>query len=184
MRDERAFDGERGTILTSPDFAELWQEWMPRAAAYCRAFRGLSAEEREDLASEAVLKAWSARSRFDPSRPFAPWFLTILRRLALDQLARRRELDAGQVFAESACSPAREAEDDAMRDAEAAFVRRFVDSLPERDRELASLVYGQGLKVAEAARVAGMPSGSAKWRLFEIRKSLKRAWEREYGETS
>jgi len=184
MRDERTFDGDRGSILTSPDFTELWLEWMPRAVAYCRAFRGLSTEEREDLASEAILKAWSARARFDSSRPFAPWFLTILRRLALDQLARKSRLHEGQGSVESASSGAREAEDDALRDAEAAFVRGFVDALPERDRELASLVYGQGLKIGEAARVAGLPPGSAKWRLFEIRKSLKRAWEMEYGKTS
>ena len=37
--------------------------------------------------------------------------------------------------------------------------------------------------LAEAACVLGVPAGTAKWRLSEIRKALRRAWEREYGQT-
>lgn len=185
MRDERAPEGSGSPIMTRPAFQELWIEWMPRAVAYCRAFSGLSTEEREDLASEALLKAWSSRSRFDPTRPFAPWFLAILRRLVLDHLARRRELiECGQDLVEDAPSRSREAEDHALREAETDFVRRFVEKLPERDREIASLVYGQGLAVAEAARIARMPTGSVKWRMYEVRKALRLAWEAEYGQRS
>jgi len=163
-------------------YEALWREWRPRAAAYARAFGGLSAEDREELADEAVARAWEARARFRAGSPFAPWFFQIVRRLALDALRRRREEPKPPAFFEGQGSSPPEAEEAALRDAEAEFVRRFVAGLPVRDRELSSLVYGQGLGLAEAACVLGVPAGTAKWRLSEIRKALRRAWEREYGE--
>jgi RNA polymerase sigma factor (sigma-70 family) len=183
MRDESALGASRLPPEAGLDFAELWREWRPRAAAYLRAFRALDAEEREDLASEAMLKAWEARGRYDPSRPFAPWFLTIVRRLAIDASARRRDRPVDPVSLEAEASRIAGAEELLAREAESDFTRRFIQGLEERDRELASLVYGQDLRVVAAARLVGMPAGSAKWRLFEIRKALRRAWEREYGET-
>lgn len=163
-------------------YEALWREWRPRAAAYARAFGGLSAEDREELADEAVARAWEAHARFRAGSPFAPWFFQIVRRLALDALRRRCEEPKPPAFFEGQGSSPPEAEEAALRDAEAEFVRRFVAGLPSRDRELSSLVYGQGLGLAEAACVLGVPAGTAKWRLSEIRKALRRAWEREYGE--
>lgn len=182
MQDETVSARKGTTEQFCRDFEVLWREWWPRAIAYCRAFSRITPEEAQDLASEALLRAWSARERYDPSRPFAPWFLTILRRLILDSVSSGRETESPATI-ETALSFAYEAETGAMRDADEAFVQRFVAGLPERDHELASLVYGQNLTVAQAARVAGLPVGSAKWRLFEIRKALRKAWEREYGYT-
>ncbi len=162
-------------------YAELWREWRPRARAYARAFGGLTAEDREDIADEAVARAWASRDRFEAGRRFAPWFLTIVRRLALDTSRRRREMAAEPATFDRREAPAGQVDPAPEREAEAAFVRSFVEGLPERERELASLVYGQDLGPAEAARIVGIPAGTAKWRLHEIRKALKKAWEREYG---
>ncbi len=177
MRD----DAGDSSFLSLHDFREFCREWLPRGAAYCRVFRGLSDQDREDAVGEAVARAWAARESYDPSRPFAPWFLTILRRTALDELARPGRGRTISEFVDAVPSRIAGAEDSAVRDSEAAFVRRFVESLGERDRELASLVYGQGLCVSEAAQIAGVPVGTAKWRLHEIRIALRREWEREYG---
>jgi RNA polymerase sigma-70 factor (ECF subfamily) len=183
MRDEAASVTDDGANETDLDFADIWREWRPRAAAYCRAFTRLTAEDAQDLASEAVLRAWAARERYDPSKPFAPWFFTIVRRLAIDASSTRRETPVEPSIFDTASSSIGRAEDGLEREAEEEFTRRFVGELAMRDRELASLVYGQGLSVAEAARIVGLPTGSAKWRLFEIRKALRRAWEREYGDS-
>ncbi len=162
-------------------FEAFWREWRPRAAAYARAFGGLSAEDREELAAEAVTRAWLAEGRRDRNRPFAPWFFAIVRHLALDTLRRRRELSASPENFDRSASHHEGPEGGALRKEEAEFVRRFVAALPERDRELSCLIYGAGLGIGEAARIAGMPTGTAKWRLYEVRKALRKAWEREYG---
>lgn len=177
MRDDAA----DSRFLAHLDFRELCREWRPRAAAYCRVFRGLSDQDREDVVGEALARAWAARDRFDPARPFAPWFLTIVRRAALDALARPGRRISPECV-DDVPSPVPGAEEAAVRDSEADFVRRFVAALDPRDRELASLVYGQDLCLADAARTTGIPVGTAKWRLHEIRIALRREWERENGE--
>ncbi|MBL8966540.1 MAG: RNA polymerase sigma factor [Spirochaetaceae bacterium] len=188
MEDGEAVARPEGKGDADRRFEELGREWLPRAAAYARAFGGLSAEDREDLAAEAVAKAWLAIDGYDERRPFAPWFFAIVRRLTLDALDRKRREGA---FGGASCgidplaeavSTHRGAEEELLRKETAGFVAGFVAGLPPADRELASLVYGQDLRLAEAARVAGMAVGTAKWRLFEIRKALRKAWEREYGE--
>lgn len=88
MRDGQGFSDTRK--VNDLDSEASWLEWRARAAAYCRAFHGLSPEEREDIAGETVSRAWTARDRFDSARPFAPWFFTIVRRLALDSMAKNR----------------------------------------------------------------------------------------------
>lgn len=165
--------------MTEPGF---WLEWRARAAAYARAFGGLTREDREDVAAGAVERAYAALESYDRSRPFAPWFLTIVRRVALDAVARGREFPAGPERFEAEISRCKEAETAITREDEAAFVRDFVAKLSERDRELAHLIHGEDLRVGEAARILGIPAGTAKWRLHEIKKALKQAWEREYDE--
>ncbi len=160
----------------------FWLEWRARAAAYARAFGGLTREDREDVAAGAVERAYAALESYDRSRPFAPWFFTIVRRVALDAVARGREYPAGPERFEAEVSRGEEAESAMTREGEAAFVRDFVAKLSERDRELAHLIHGEDLNVGEAARILGIPVGTAKWRLHEIKKALRKAWEREYGE--
>jgi RNA polymerase sigma-70 factor (ECF subfamily) len=176
MRDE----GNEAIPGACLEFRELCREWRPRAAAYCRVFRGLSDQDREEIVDEALTRVWTARERFDPSRLFAPWFLTIVRRTALDALARLERGSACE-YVDDVPSPLPGAEETAVRDSEAGFVRRFVAALDPTDRELASLVYGQDLGVKHAAATIGIPVGTAKWRLHEIRIALRREWEREYG---
>jgi RNA polymerase sigma-70 factor (ECF subfamily) len=166
-------------------FALLWREYLPRAEVYLRSFAALPAEDREELASDAVLRAFAAAGRYDPERAFAPWFFALLRRLACDRLAalRRRPLDAG---GEAVAAAPDESRAGPEADCEAAERRAFVDAFlaaaPERSRELAYLVHGEGLTLAEAARVTGEPLGTVTWRMSVLRRSLRVAYGREYGE--
>ncbi len=73
-------------------YGASWSVWRPKAAAYARAFGIACAEERFEIADEAIARAYAARGRFDQSRDFSPWFFVIVRRLCLDALKRRREL--------------------------------------------------------------------------------------------
>jgi RNA polymerase sigma factor (sigma-70 family) len=163
-------------------YGASWSLWRPKAAAYARAFGVFSIEERFEIADEAIARAYAARARFDASRDFSPWFFAIVRRLCLDALKRKRELrlTPEKLEAEPARSPS--AEEAAMADEELTFIRAFVSALPRADRELSSLVFGRDLSVREAAVVLGRPEGTLKWRLHKIRKALREAWERAYGQ--
>jgi len=81
-------------------FDELFARYQERAYAFFL-WRVGSAEHAADLYQELFLRIHRARERYDPGRPFAPWFFQIARRLLIDALRHRgrsREdlaLDAG-----------------------------------------------------------------------------------------
>src|SRR5258708_28985263 len=57
------------------------------------------AEAARDLAQDVFLKAWKNLARYDPERPFAPWFLKLAANLAINaraaaRLRRAASLDA------------------------------------------------------------------------------------------
>jgi RNA polymerase sigma factor (sigma-70 family) len=166
-------------------FAELWKAWHPRLRAYCASFQGLGAEDGEEIAGDALLRAFERVDGYRPEMAFEPWLYSIARRLAFDRMrsARRRferavdpcEFDDGPDSRYP--GPEEECESNSERDG----VRRFMEGLPEKDRELAFLVYGESLKLADAARITGEPVGTVKWRLHAIRKRLGRCMEAGYG---
>jgi RNA polymerase sigma factor (sigma-70 family) len=166
-------------------FAELWKARHPRLRAYCASFHGLGAEDGEEIAGDALLRAFERADGYRPEMAFEPWLYSIARRLVFDRLrsARRRFERAVDpvVFDDGFDSrypgPEEECESNAERD----LVRGFMEGLAEKDRELAFLVYGESLKLADAARITGEPIGTVKWRLHAIRKRLSRCMEAEHG---
>lgn len=162
-------------------FDACWKEWYPRLEAYLRSFAGLSAEDREELAGDALLRAFDRSYLYRPELPFEPWLVAIARRLALSRLrsaARRREYPtAPEGLREAADTRHRGPEGECVREAERVEVAAFVRSLPERERELAFLVYGRDMSLAEAARATGTPLGTVKWRMSRIRDRMRETLE-------
>ena len=68
-------------------YEQLYRSTAPRALQTARLISGNWATA-EDCLQEAAIRAWRAIGRFDPGRPFAPWFLKIVVNEALK--ARRR----------------------------------------------------------------------------------------------
>ncbi len=52
-----------------------------------------------------------------------------------------------------------------------------VAALPDRERELACLVYGAGLSLSEAARITGEPLGTVKWRIHRLKAAMRSKME-------
>ncbi|GAB1456819.1 hypothetical protein MASR2M48_21270 [Spirochaetota bacterium] len=81
-------------------FDALWKHWHPRLEVYLRTFYGLSLEDCEELAGDALLKAFERAELYRPELSFDPWLIAITRRLALSRLRsqhRRRERTADLV---------------------------------------------------------------------------------------
>ena len=68
-------------------FEELFARYEPRAYAFFLR-RTASPDRAEDLYQELFLRIHRARDRYDPDRPFAPWFFQIANHLLVDD--RRR----------------------------------------------------------------------------------------------
>lgn len=162
-------------------FDSLWREWYPRLAAYLRSYASLSPEDREELAGDALLRAYERADRYKPELPFEPWLVAIARRLALSRLRaanRSREFPtAPEDLRDAADTRHRGPEGECVREAERVEVAAFVHSLPERERELAFLVFGRDMSLADAARATGAPLGTVKWRMSRLRARMRETLE-------
>ncbi len=132
-------------------------------------------EAAEDVAQEAMVRAWSQASRFDPRRAqFTTWLYRIVTNLCIDQRRRRVPQRLPEDF--DPPDPAAGAVDTLERHQSQAALCDALDRLPARQRAAVALVYEEGLSGAEAARVLGL-SAKAVERLLararaEIRKRL------------
>ena len=131
-------------------------------------------DEAEDVVQDATLSAWQAVARFDPTRPFRPWFLRIVSNAALDHL-RRRRVRQTESLPESieapGVSPERWTEQVLLAERVAVALGR----LPERQRVAVMLFDLEGHSHAEIATVIGVPEGTVRSYVFHARRALRQA---------
>ena len=159
-------------------FGELVTIYMQRCYYAALGLVG-TPQDAEDLSQEAFARAFRARARLDPERPFYPWLYQILRRLCFnftrDTSARRRKMErAGGWLVDEARSQA------AVGDPERVRARtelreqleRAIDTLPPAQREVLVLKDFQGFKYREIAELLDVPIGTVMSRLYAARQRL------------
>lgn len=121
----------------------------------------------EDVAQEALLRAWRNAASFDARRGSAStWLLTIVRNLAIDALRLRR----AQPFDPQSLPMARladdepAAEDEAARHDDAARLRAALATLPVEQQRSLVMAYA-GYTAVEVAAAERIPVGTAKTRI-------------------
>jgi RNA polymerase sigma-70 factor (ECF subfamily) len=131
--------------------------------------------EAEDVAQEAMLRAYRNFHRLRDRERFRGWLVRMAFRLALDRIRakgrrERHEHDATRALEEGQC----EADVEnlvASREFERQ-VARALDALPEKLRIVMVLAAIEGYNTREVAKLAGLPEGTVKSRLFLARKKL------------
>jgi RNA polymerase sigma-70 factor (ECF subfamily) len=124
--------------------------------------------EAEDIAQDALLRAWRRRSTLRDSERRNQWLATIVRNEAFRQHARLRPDPTSSIeFSEGA-------EDERVLAAvELADLHAALDLLSERDRRLLEMKYEEDLTQGMIARRLGIPEGTVKVRLHRARNRLR-----------
>jgi len=157
----------------SDDHVKAFESELLAAAPFLRAFaRTLchDIEQAEDLAQEALLKAWQCREQFQPGTNLRAWLATILRN-RFYSLGRRRKWQADydqEVMERTLVAP-----DDQGATIELEDVRRALAMLPAFQREALILVGAGGMSYEEVAQIAGCPLGTVKSRVRRARDELQ-----------
>ena len=125
--------------------------------------------EPEDVAQDALLKAWRHRASCRRSDAPEAWIAAIVRQEAARRGARASAAPVLRVLE----SDASQAPDVLEALIPRIDLRRAMQPLTTEDRRLLWLRYGADLTQPAAAAALGLPEGTAKVRLHRLRKRLR-----------
>jgi len=170
---EEQWSREAAQAARRREFEERLAECGPLAYRVARGVLRNDADA-EDVAQEALLRAYRKFDRLRDARRFRGWLVRIVFRLALDRArsAKRRELRETEW-----AYPARRAAPPTAEElaASSEFQARFdgaMDELPEKLRLVLLLAAMEGHTLEEVAGMLSLPVGTVKSRLFVGRKKL------------
>ncbi|MAU61487.1 MAG: RNA polymerase subunit sigma-70 [Parvibaculum sp.] len=154
--------------LSDADFKKELEALIPHLRAFARNLCG-RADMADDLAQDALLKAWAARKRYKAGTNMRAWVFVILRNQFLSQMRRSRfkgEWDEN-VAERTLSTPAHQDHQMQLTDLQRALMR-----LPPAQREALILVGAGGFSYEEAASICDCAVGTVKSRVARARVAL------------
>jgi RNA polymerase sigma-70 factor (ECF subfamily) len=129
-------------------------------------------EDAEDVAQEALLKAFRAFHQLRDRERFRKWLVRITWRLAIDRRrGDQRRILREQVDAEALLNAERP--DATIGRERAEHLWHAIDALPEKLRVVVILAGIEEHDLRAVAQLLGLPEGTVRSRLFTARKRLK-----------
>ncbi|MDO8411443.1 MAG: sigma-70 family RNA polymerase sigma factor [Phenylobacterium sp.] len=142
---------------------------IPHLRAFARTLCG-DATAADDLAQDAMMKAWDARSSFQMGTNMKAWTFMILRNQFYSEKRRSwRQTQLDQEAAERTLV----AVDDPEAPVALDELRLSLGMLPPEQREALILVGAGGFAYEEAAEICGVAVGTVKSRVSRARKALQ-----------
>jgi RNA polymerase sigma-70 factor (ECF subfamily) len=159
--------------VTSDSTRREWESLLVENAPLAfRVARGVlrNDADAEDVAQEALLRAYQRFERLRDRARFRGWLVRISFRIALDRLraAKRRQQRESEWLYENSRKAAPQGET-------AEFQRQFdraLDGLPEKQRLVLLLAAMEGHTLEEVSVLLAVPVGTVKSRLFFARRTL------------
>ena len=158
---------------TRREFEERLAECGPLAYRVARGVLRNTADA-EDVAQEALLRAYSKFERLRDRNRFRAWLVRIAFRLALDRLrsGKRREL-RDTLWSQPVRQPlGATAEDLAVSNEFQAHLENALAELPEKLRLVLLLAAMEGHTIDEIGSMLGISTGTVKSRIFYARRQL------------
>ncbi|GAA0778794.1 sigma-70 family RNA polymerase sigma factor [Brevundimonas sp. NPDC055814] len=147
---------------------------IPHLRAFARTLTG-DPTSADDLAQEAMMKAWDARASYQMGTNMKAWTFMILRNQFYSEKRRSwRQTQLDQEAAERTLI----AVDDPEAPVALDELRQALQTLPEEQREALILVGAGGFAYEEAAEICQCAVGTVKSRVSRARKALQATLER------
>lgn len=124
--------------------------------------------EAEDIAQDALLRAWRRRSTLRDSERRNQWLAAIVRNEAFRQHARVRPDPTATIELQEGAEDER-----VLRTVELADLHAALKGLSERERQILEMRYQEDLTHPVIARRLGIPEGTVKVRLHRVRAKLR-----------
>ncbi|MDY7098551.1 MAG: RNA polymerase sigma factor [Pseudomonadota bacterium] len=148
-------------------FGQLHRRWNPQLARAALRLTG-NPDTARDLTQECWLAIWKGIGRINHPSRFRSYAFGVLYRRGADHL--RGVIRSRGDVRDDAAEPSQLAQ----LDERTALLQAFA-ALPADQRLCAHLHFVEGFTLGEIAEVQGIPTGTAKSRLFHARRKLKAA---------
>ncbi len=166
-------------------FTQLVERHQAHVYNLCYRMLG-EAEAAEDAAQETFLRAYQNLHRYDRSRPFTTWLLSIGAHYCIDRLRRRKlpafsmdeERDDGTTF-EFADPASLDPEAESVEREERDRLHRLLSKLDATDRAAVILRYWYDCSEVEIAQSLKLTVSAVKSRLHRSRRALAGLWQEE-----
>lgn len=134
--------------------------------------------DAEDAAQETFWRAYQALRRYDRTRPFPTWLLSIAAHYCIDQQRKRRVpiLSVDLLPEEDAPDPAPNPEKVVGQMEESSQMRKLLSGLGTQDRAAVVLRYWYDFSEEEISRSLNLSVSAVKSRLHRARKELAQNW--------
>jgi RNA polymerase sigma-70 factor, ECF subfamily len=134
--------------------------------------------DAEDAAQETFWRAYQALRRYDRTRPFPTWLLSIAAHYCIDQQRKRRVpiLSVDLLPEEDAPDPAPNPEKVVGQMEESSQMRKLLSSLGTQDRAAVVMRYWYDFSEEEISRSLNLSVSAVKSRLHRARKELAQNW--------
>ena len=159
----RARNGDRHAFevlvrrLVRPALAAAW-ELVP------------TREDAEDVVQDTFARVWRQLQRYDTTRPFAPWFFTILRNVARNATRRDRRWDMVPLTDETMVDDEEQGAVDVL---EMERIQVAVEQLSPMQRACFRLTELEGFSSSEAGDMLGVSDATVRVHAYRAKKALR-----------
>jgi RNA polymerase sigma-70 factor (ECF subfamily) len=158
-------------------FSQLVESYQKPVYNLCYRMLG-NAEDAEDASQETFLRAYKSMRRYDRSRPFSTWLLSIAAHYCIDQIRRRR-----MTVVSIEDLPVPDLPDHALG-LEATVglkeqqrrVRALLETLDAIDRAAVIMYYWYDFSYEEISRALSLTESAVKSRLHRARRAMAQIW--------
>jgi RNA polymerase sigma-70 factor, ECF subfamily len=154
-------------------FTQLVETYQRPVFNLCYRMLG-DAQEAEDAAQETFWRAYQGMKKYDPSRSFATWLLSIAAHYCIDQQRKRKlpMVDIDILPEEDAPDPSPNPERIISKQMENKALHKLLDKLQPQDRAAIILRYWYEMSEEEIASTLRLSTSAVKSRLFRARRQL------------
>jgi RNA polymerase sigma-70 factor (ECF subfamily) len=161
-------------------FANLVEKYQKPVYSICYRMLG-TPTAAEDAAQETFIRAFQALDRYDPTKSFATWVLSIASNYSIDQLRKKKvtllSMDNEKYAWLAPPDPGPNPEKAALEKEKQALVRAILEELSEIDRAAVVLQYWHDYSYDEIAETLDLSNSAVKSRLFRARKLMAEKWQ-------
>ena len=138
----------------------------------------------EDCAQEVLMSVHKARHTYDPSKPFKPWLNAIIRFRVIDHLRKHIKLNKMEISSSDSLDQVHGEQSSENRDQELSEdVQKALSALPDKYREVVTLLKLKDLSVREAAQALNISESAVKVRASRGYNKLKTILEKNIRDT-